>query len=217
MRAVQTDASSSSRGLLFLITAPSGAGKDSVIRILKSRDVDMRWVTTAVTRAPRKGERNGMDHFFLSEAEFQVKLSSGWFLETAMVYGRYYGTPIEQVQDPLREGYDVMLRIDVQGARTLKRKCPGTIVIFLEPPSPEEAERRMRRRESETMEEIERRVSAMKNYELGFAKEADYCVINRTGDLEAVADQVWDIVTTARAESHAGPLLSSLTPTQASS
>jgi len=218
VRALQSEARSSPRGLLFLITAPSGAGKDSVIQILKGRrDVDMRWAITAVTREPRKAERHGVDHFFLSEEEFKIKMASGWFLETANVYGRSYGTPIEQVRDPLFAGQDVMLRVDVQGARTLKQKCPETIVIFLQPPSPEEAERRMRQRESETVEEIECRVTAMKKYELAFAAEADHCVVNRTGDLEAVADEVWAIVTTARDLGHEGPLISSLTPAQACS
>ncbi|HCU73192.1 MAG: guanylate kinase [Chloroflexi bacterium] len=218
MLALQRDARSSPCGLLFLITAPSGAGKDSVIQILKGRrDVDMRWAITAVTREPRKEERHGVDHFFLSEDEFKAKMTSGWFLETARVYGRSYGTPIEQVREPLLAGHDVMLRVDVQGARTLKQKCPETIVIFLQPPSPEEAERRMRQRESETIEEIERRVTAMKQYELAFAVEADHCVVNRTGDLQAVADEVWAIVTTTRARGHVGPVITSLTPVQACS
>ena len=182
-------------GLLFLVTAPSGAGKDSVIGVLRERGVDLAFAITALTRAPREGERDGIEHFFLTEAEFKNRLADGWFLETATVYGRSYGTPIHQVREPLLAGRDVMLRLDVQGARELKRRYPGAIAIFVEPPSPEEAERRMRSRATESPQEIERRIAAMRDYELSFAEEADFRVVNTTGDLDRAADQVWEIVT----------------------
>ncbi len=182
-------------GLLFLVTAPSGAGKDSVIGVLRERGVDLAFAITALTRAPREGERDGIDHFFLTEAEFKNRLADGWFLETATVYGRSYGTPIHQVREPLLAGRDVMLRLDVQGARELKRRYPGAIAVFVEPPSPEEAERRMRSRATESPQEIERRIAAMRDYELSFAEEADFRVVNTTGDLDRAADQVWEIVT----------------------
>ncbi len=182
-------------GLLFLVTAPSGAGKDSVIGVLRERGVDLTFVITALTRAPREGERDGIEHFFLTQAEFERRRANGWFLETAIVYGRSYGTPIHQVREPLLAGRDVMLRLDVQGARELKRRYPGAIAIFVEPPSPEEAERRMRSRATESPREIERRIAAMRDYELSFAREADFRVVNTTGDLSRAADQVWEIVT----------------------
>ena len=185
-------------GLLFLVTAPSGAGKDSVIGVLRDRGLDMAFAVTALTRAPRTGERDGIDHFFLSDAEFEARLAAGWFLETASVYGRSYGTPIHQVREPLLRGRDVMVRLDVQGARELKRRYPGAIAIFVEPPSPQEAERRMRARATETPQEVERRIAAMHDYELSFADEADFRVVNTTGDLARAADRVWEIVTTMR-------------------
>ena len=185
-------------GLLFLVTAPSGAGKDSVIGVLRDRGVDMTFAITALTRAPREGERDGIEHFFLTESDFEERLASGWFLETASVYGRRYGTPIHQVREPLLAGQNVMLRLDVQGARELKGRYPGAIAIFVEPPSPEEAERRMRSRATESPREIERRIAAMREYELSFAKEADFRVVNATGDLERAADRVWEIVTSVR-------------------
>ena len=181
-------------GLLFLVTAPSGAGKDSVIGVLRDRGVDLTFAITALTRPPREGERDGIEHFFLTEAEFEQRLANGWFLETASVYGRRYGTPIHQVREPLLAGTDVIVRLDVQGARELKRRYPGAIAIFVEPPSPEEAERRMRARATESPREIERRIAAMHDYELAFATEADYRVVNATGDLHSAADQVWGIV-----------------------
>ena len=199
-------------GLLFLVTAPSGAGKDSVIGVLRDRGADLSFAITALTRAPRRGERDGIDHFFLSDAEFERRLLNGWFLETASVYGRRYGTPIHQVREPLLAGRDVMLRLDVQGARELKRRYPGAIAIFVEPPSPEEAERRMRSRATESPQEIERRIAAMRDYELSFAQEADFRVVNATGDLERVANRVWEIVTSVRRSSKRTAVAADLTP-----
>ena len=181
-------------GLLFLVTAPSGAGKDSVIGVLRQRGAELDFAITALTRSPRVGERDGIDHFFLTDAEFGKRLAKGWFLETASVFGRRYGTPIHQVREPLLAGRDVMLRLDVQGTRELKRRYPGAIAIFIEPPSPHEAERRMRSRATESPREIERRIAAMYAYELSFALEADFRVLNTTGDLHSAADQVWEIV-----------------------
>lgn len=199
-------------GLLFLVTAPSGAGKDSVIGVLRDLGADVAFAITALTREPREGERDGIDHFFLSDAEFKRRLRDGWFLETASVYGRRYGTPIHQVRKPLLEGRDVMLRLDVQGARELKRRYPGAIAIFVEPPSPEEAERRMRSRATESPQEIERRLTAMREYELSFVDEADFRVVNATGDLERVADRVWEIVTSVRRTPERTAVAAELTP-----
>ena len=192
------DAAPPPRGLLFLVTAPTAAGKDSVLRTLRRRGIDLSWVTTAVTRAPREGEVDGRDHFFLDPAEFEARLRSGWFLETARVYGRLYGTPLHQVQDPLEAGQDVVLRLDVQGAREVRRRIPAAIVIFIEPPSVEEAVRRIRERGTESPDEAERRLRAMLDFEMDFAAEADYRVPNATGELDAAADQVWAIVVAER-------------------
>ena len=186
------------RGLLFLVTAPSGAGKDSVLRALRGRDVDIAWVVTAVTRDPRVGDVNGREHFFISPDEFDRRRRDGWFLETASVYGRRYGTPIDQVREPLARGEDVILRLDVQGARELKRRYPAAIVLFVEPPTPEEAERRLRERATESDEEIARRIGAMHDYELAFAAEADYRIPSPTGALEEAADGIWAIVVAER-------------------
>ncbi len=197
-----SDTSPPPRGLLFLVTAPSAAGKDSVLRTLRSRGVDVAWVTTAVTRSPRPDEVDGRDHFFLDDDEFESRRQAGWFLETASVYGRLYGTPVHQVSDPLADGADVVLRLDVQGARELQRRLPKSIVIFIEPPSVEEAVRRIRERATESAEEVEQRLEAMHAYEMGFAEQADYRVPNPTGELEAVADHVWSIVIAERLRAH---------------
>ena len=187
-----------SRGLLFLVTAPSGTGKDSVLRILREHKVDLNLVVTAVTREPRRGEVHGRDHLFMTSEEFARTRSEGGLLETACVYGRWYGTPIDQVREPLRRGEDVLVRLDVQGARELKRRYPEAIAIYLAPPSPEEAVRRLRTRSTESEEEIERRVQAMYAHELTFADEADYCIPNLTDALEHVAQSLWAVITTER-------------------
>ena len=202
-------------GLLFLVTAPSGAGKDSVIGVLRDRGVDMAFAITALTRAPRAGERDGVDHFFLSTREFEARLADGWFLETANVFGRRYGTPIHQVREPLLAGSDVMVRLDVQGARELKRRYPGAIAIYIEPPSPEEAVRRMRARATESPQEIERRIAAMHDYELAFAMEADFRVVNATGNLHSAADQVWDIVMSVERTTERASVAGALAPVRA--
>ena len=186
------------QGLLILVTAPTAAGKDSVLRTLRRRGVDVTWVTTAVTRAPREGEVEGRDHFFLEPAEFESRHRAGWFLETARVYGRLYGTPLHQVAEPLAAGADVVLRLDVQGARALQRLVPEAIAIFIEPPSVGEAIRRIRERGTESPAEAERRLQAMHAYEMDFASQADYHVPNPTGQLEAAADHVWAIITAER-------------------
>lgn len=190
------------RGLLFLVTAPSAAGKDSVLRVLRGRGVDVAWVTTAVTRKPRPQEVDGRDHFFLEHSEFQARRKAGWFLETASVYGRLYGTPIGEVRAPLQEGSDVILRLDVQGARELKRRLSRAIVVFIEPPSVREAERRIRERATESTEEVRQRVQAMHAYEMAFADHADYRLPNPTGELEATAEHLWSIVVAERLRAH---------------
>jgi len=209
---VSPETGSPRSGLLFLVTAPSGAGKDSVIGVLRDRGANVTFAITALTREPREGERHGIDHFFLSNAEFEQRLINGWFLETASVYGRRYGTPIHQVRQPLLEGRDVMLRLDVQGARELKQRYPGAIAIFVEPPSPGEAERRMRSRATESPMEIERRIAAMRDYELSFAEDADFRVVNTTGDLGRAADRVWEIVTSVRRTPERMAVAADLTP-----
>lgn len=190
--------SASPLGLLILITAPSGAGKDSTLQILRRRGADVHWVTTAVTREPRPGEANGHDHHFLTAEQFERALADGWFLETANVYGRCYGTPLHEVREPLMRGQDVVLRLDVQGARALKSRHPEAVLIYLDPPSIDEAIRRLRARSTESEQEIERRIQAMRDYEMDFAAHADYRIPSVTGAPEAVADAVWAVITAER-------------------
>jgi len=169
-----------------------------MLRILRARGVDLAWAVTAVTRAPRNGETAGRDHHYMAESEFLTARAQGQFLETAQVYGRWYGTPLREVVAPLRAGRDVVLRVDVQGARGLHARYPAIITVFIAPPSAEEAARRLQARSTESVAEIARRLHAMQDYELAFAAEADYVIPSITGAQDRIADQMWAVVTAER-------------------
>ena len=126
------------RGNLFVVTGPSGSGKDEVISILRRNDPQLRMATTAVTREPRPGELASVNHYFLTQAEFERWEAEGKLLEWAEVYGRRYGTPRREVVGPVNRGQDVVLRVDAQGAKSVKEKLPDAVLIFIAPPSAEE-------------------------------------------------------------------------------
>jgi guanylate kinase (EC 2.7.4.8) len=129
--------------MLFVLSAPSGAGKTTVANFI-IRDVEnIRRVITATTRPKREGEVEGVDYIFLTVEEFEQGIREGMFLEYAKVYGNYYGTPKDQVLKNEEEGYDSLLVIDVQGAMTIKRNFPDSVLVFLLPPSIEELRRRL--------------------------------------------------------------------------
>src|SRR5260370_40493594 len=130
-----TSSPTGKQGLLFVLSAPSGTGKDTVIRVLKERGMDFHVVTSATTRAPRRGESEGNPYHFVSQEVFQHMLDHGELLEHANVHGNWYGQPIQQIRDNLQAGRDVLLKIDVQGAATVRQKVPGAIFIFLVPGS----------------------------------------------------------------------------------
>ena len=185
-------------GLLFLVTAPSGAGKDSVIGVLRDRGADLSFAITALTREPREGERDGIDHFFLSDGEFEQRLANGWFLETARVYGRRTAPPSTRFASRCWRG-------ETWCSASLSRARVSSSAAIRAPlrsscsrPLRKRAERRMRIRATESPQEIERRIAAMREYELSFAEEADFRVVNTTGDLERAADRVREIVRSVR-------------------
>jgi guanylate kinase len=153
----------------------------------------LHFVVTATDRPPREGEVAGVHYLFLSPEEFdRLELEDG-FIEHAVVYGQRKGVPRSEVEKPLAEGRDVFARVDVQGVATLKRLFPDAIVIFLAPPSLEEAHRRLDARDTETEEEQRVRARAAEA-EMTAAGQADYIVVNRTGQLEATARRVREII-----------------------
>lgn len=173
--------------LLVVLSGPSGAGKDAILTRMRELGRPYHFVITATTRPKRPQERDGIDYFFLSPEEFERIRASEGFLEWAQVYGYYYGVPREQVRQALAEGRDVLMRVDVQGAATLRKLVPQAVFIFITPPTLEELERRLRQRGADSPEALERRLQTARQ-EMQCLPNFDYLVINENGRLdEAVA------------------------------
>ena len=183
--------------LLVVISGPSGVGKDAVLERMKRHPEPRHFVVTATTRPKRPNERDGVDYVFMSPSEFQALLARDGFLEHAEVYGRSYGVPRAHVEEGLRAGKDVIVKTDVQGARTLKAKIPDALLIFLAPPDLEEMERRLRRRRSETAEDLQRRIATAR-VEMRCEPEFDHVVVNLTGRLEETVAAVENIIAQER-------------------
>lgn len=146
------------RGRLFVVAGPSGAGKGTLIAELLKRYPRARLSVSATTREPRPGEREGVEYHFLDRKEFERRAQAGEFLEWAEVHGNLYGTPRRAVEEWLEGGHDVILEIDVQGAWQVRERMPEAVTVFVAPPSLEALEERLRRRGTESEEEIRRRL-----------------------------------------------------------
>jgi len=187
--------------LVIVISGPSGAGKDSVIRRLKERNLPMHFVVTATTRPPRSGEKDGVDYFFLTRDQFVRMIEQDELLEHTLVYEDYKGIPKEQVRQALESGLDVVLRLDVQGAATVRSLCPEAILIFLSPKNEEELFRRLQERKSETGESLALRLQTARA-EMKRLDEYDYVVENVQGQLDTAADNIISIITAEHRRVH---------------
>jgi guanylate kinase len=168
-----------SQGLLIVVSGPSGAGKGTVCRAYMEKHPDTLLSISATTRAPRSGEKEGVNYFFLRDAEFEKKIEEGDFLEHAKVYGHHYGTPRKYVRDNLMHGRDIILEIDIQGALAVKDRCEEGVFIFIVPPSMEELKRRIIARGTETKKEALKRFK--QSYEeLNFISRYNYVIVNDT-------------------------------------
>jgi guanylate kinase len=165
-----------------VITAPSGAGKTSLIEALMKADPSLKLSISYTTRAPRPGEKDGVDYHFVDDATFLAMRKRGEFLESAEVHGFRYGTSKRVITDALARGEDMLLEIDWQGARQVRSLYPESVGIFILPPSVEELERRMRSRGQDSDAVIRRRVENAKE-ELQHAGEFKYAIINKDFDL----------------------------------
>ena len=167
------------KGLLMVVSGPSGTGKGTVCSELLAQAEDLAYSISATTRQPRAGEVDGKNYYFMDKADFEQKIAEGGFLEYANVYGNYYGTPLGKIEERLAKGEDILLEIDTQGALNVMKKCPDGLFIFLVPPSLAELERRIRGRGSETEESLQKRMgSACKEIEDG--RKYSYVVVNDT-------------------------------------
>ena len=183
-------------GKLFVITAPSGAGKTSLIDAVMRDDPSLKISVSYTTRAPRKGEKSGVDYHFVDEPTFRRMQSRGEFLESAEVHGNHYGTARQVILEAVKRGDDLILEIDWQGAQQVRRLYPECIGIFILPPSIEELERRMRARGQDSEEVIRRRLQAARE-ELLHAGEFKYAIINK--DFETAKTELADILRKERA------------------
>jgi len=165
------------RANLYIVSAPSGSGKTTLLQRLLPSFSDLRFSISHTTRQPRTGETNGVDYFFVDRPQFLSMVDRGAFLEWAEYYGQLYGTSHHFVEEQLSEGCDVILDIDVQGARQVKSRIPEAIAVFILPPSFAELERRLRSRRLESDEAIHRRLEIAKG-EIPYYRDYDYIVIN---------------------------------------
>jgi len=178
------------KGLLIVISGPSGAGKGTVIRAIKERNGDIAYSVSVTTRAPREGEVDGRDYFFRTYEQFKDMLHNNEFLETAEVYGNYYGTPKTYVEKLLMDGKDVILEIDTVGAQNVKKQFPSAVLIFIVPPAAKDLQERLDKRNTETDEVKAKRLQASEK-EFASIKKYDYVIVNNDladaiADLEAI-------------------------------
>ena len=185
--------------LLIVISGPSGVGKDTVLRLMEERnEAPFHFVVTATTRPIREGEVHGVDYFFVSNDEFAKMIEEDELLEYAIVYNDYKGIPKQQVRDALASGKDVIMRLDVQGAATVRKMAPEAITIFLTTESEEALVNRLKTRKSETAEGLNLRIAAARQ-EMKRADEFDYIVINRENRINEAVDTIQAII---QAEHH---------------
>lgn len=182
-----------SEPLLIVISGPSGVGKDTVIQRMKERGLPIHFVVTATTRPARPEERNGVDYFFVSRDQFAEMINQGELLEYAIVYNDYKGIPKEQVRQALDSGRDVILRIDVQGAATIRTMYPDALLIFLTTQDEDELVNRLLARETETQDGLSLRIATARQ-ELRRIEEFDYVVVNREFYLDEAVDTIIAII-----------------------
>ena len=187
------------KGRLFVITAPSGAGKTSLIDALMRADPSLKLSISYTTRAPRPGEKDGVDYHFVDDATFLAMRSRGEFLESAEVHGNRYGTSKGVITAALAKGEDLILEIDWQGAQQVRAIYPECVGIFILPPSIEELERRMRARGQDSDAVIRRRLDNARE-ELAHAGEFEYRIINK--DFDTARRELAEIIQKERAKAH---------------
>jgi guanylate kinase len=182
-------------GCLFVLAAPSGGGKTSLVKALLEREPGMRLSVSYTTRSPRPGEQDGVDYHFVDEATFMALKDAGEFLEHAFVHGNWYATSKTWLADEVRAGHDVLLEIDWQGARQVRELIPGSVLVFILPPSLASLHERLKKRGQDSEEVIARRMEAARE-EMRHCGEFDYVIMNQ--DFARAVDDLSVIVRAAR-------------------
>ncbi|HET7629342.1 MAG TPA: guanylate kinase [Bacillales bacterium] len=180
------------KGILFVLSGPSGVGKGTVCKTLRRKGTSLNYSVSATTRPPREGERHGVDYFFKTKEEFEEMIEADGFLEWAQYVNNYYGTPIQYVRDTLNEGKDVLLEIEVQGARKVRKSFPDAVFLFLAPPNLKELKHRIAMRGTESADLIENRLAVAKD-EIEMMTHYDYVVEN--DEVELACERIEAIVT----------------------
>jgi guanylate kinase len=179
--------------LLVVISGPSGVGKDAVLKEMQARDLPFHFVVTMTSRAPRKNEVDGVDYIFTTRENFKALIQRDEFIEYALVYDDYKGVPKSQIRAALASGKDVILRVDVQGAATLRSLCPSAVLIFLVPDDETEWLERLNNRKTETSESLAVRVSTARS-EMQEMPKFDYVVVNAHDRLDETVEMIMRII-----------------------
>ena len=183
---------SKNNGQIIVISAPSGAGKGTIIQELLKRDSKSRWLSVSATsREPRDGEKEGVNYYYLTREEFEQKIEDGYFLEYTNYAGNYYGTPKEFIKEKIEKGIDVILEIEIEGATNIKKLIPEAIFIFIMPPSLKELVKRLKGRGTESNEKILKRFHAAYK-EVNEVTKYNYVVVN--DEVEAAAEKIEAII-----------------------
>jgi len=179
--------------LLIVISGPSGVGKDSIVQRMIERGFPFHFVVTATTREKRQNEKHGVDYLFVSKDEFARMIEQNELIEYAIVYGDYKGIPKSQVRDALASGQDVVMRVDVQGAESVRKLAPEALLIFITCEGEDELERRLRLRKTETADSLSLRIATARK-ELQRIGDFDYVIINSDFHLDDTVDDVRSII-----------------------
>ncbi|MHB0857239.1 MAG: guanylate kinase [Anaerolineae bacterium] len=193
------------RPVFVIISGPSGVGKDSVIKRMAELGQPLHFVVTATSRQPRAGEVEGVDYCFVSTSDFEGMVAREEMFEHAIVYGQYKGVPKAQAREALASGKDVVMRLDIQGARRVRQIIPHAISIFLVPPSVEVLWRRLQRRAGDTEEQVQERLRTALE-ELGCIEEFTYAVVNREGALDETVRQIIGIINAEKSRTDRPPV-----------
>ncbi len=190
-----------SQPLLIVISGPSGVGKDSIVQRMMDRGFPFHFVVTATTREKRENEIDGKDYWFVAKAEFARMIEENELIEYAMVYGDYKGIPMAQVREALASGTDVVMRLDVQGAESVRKLAPEALLIFITCENEDELEHRLRERKTETADSLSLRIATARK-ELSRIEAFDYVIVNQDFHLDDTVGKVYAIISAEHLRVH---------------